>query len=96
MSRTSPDAAPYRQLDTLSEAHVEQLCEMYGDEFWSQGRTPDDVRRTLIHTDVIVAVAESATDDFVAFARALTDEVYKAFVFDVIVRPSHRGRTPHQ
>ena len=32
------------------------------------------------------------TTSLVGFARVLTDTVYKAFVFDVIVRPDRRGR----
>ena len=31
-------------------------------------------------------------DDLAAYARVLTDTVFKAFIFDVIVAPEHRGK----
>ena len=91
MSADSFDVGSYRRVEELSDSQVSQLCELYANEFWSKGRQIDDVRRMLSHTDVIVAFADADTDELIAFARVLTDEVYKAFVFDVIVRVSHRG-----
>ena len=91
MSPASPEAANVQRLEELSDAHVVQLRAMYAREYWSKGRTPDDVRRMLEHTDVVVALVDPDTDELVALARVLSDEVYKALVFDVIVRGSHRG-----
>lgn len=41
--------------------------------------------------DVVVGLVDAATDRLIAFARALTDSVYFAMVFDVIVAAEHRG-----
>ncbi len=43
-------------------------------------------------TDVIVAFVDGSTDKLVAFARAITDEKYRALVLDVIVDPGSRKR----
>jgi ribosomal protein S18 acetylase RimI-like enzyme len=46
----------------------------------------------LAHTDLVFALVDMQDDRLVGFARVLTDTVYKAFVFDVIVHPDRRGR----
>ena len=45
----------------------------------------------LHHCDVIVAISEPATGRLVGFARVLTDFVYKALIFDVIVDAALRS-----
>ena len=49
------------------------------------------MRRMLAHTDFVFGFVEEETGQMVAFARVLTDRVYKALVLDVIVAPAHRG-----
>jgi GNAT superfamily N-acetyltransferase len=80
-----------RQIDRLSERQIEQLVEMYQQEWWTRGRQPADVRRMLEHSDVIVALCDAETERLAAFARVLTDTVYKALILDAIVEASHRG-----
>lgn len=50
-----------------------------------------DVETMLAETDVVIGLTDSVTGDLVAFARVLTDSVYKALIFDVIVRDDRRG-----
>jgi len=77
------------RIETLSPSHFDDLMRLYHGEWWSRERHPDDVRRMLDATDETIAFA--AAGRLVAFARILTDYVYKALVFDVIVDPAHRG-----
>ena len=44
----------------------------------------------LCHSDIIVGAVDGE-EDLVGFVRVLTDFVYKATVFDLIVRPDWRG-----
>ncbi len=74
----------------LTSGHIEQLWRMYQSEWWSRGRKLHDVRRAVQHSDLVFAFCDSETGNLVAFARVLTDFVYKAIVFDVIVARSHR------
>jgi GNAT superfamily N-acetyltransferase len=46
----------------------------------------------LAASDVVVALVDRSSDRLVGFARALTDDVYRAVVFDVVVEPGHRER----
>jgi predicted GNAT family N-acyltransferase len=75
----------------LSEAQTIQLHALYQQEWWSAGRTLDEVREMLAHTSVVLGVVQADTQELLAFARVLTDGVFKAFLFDVIVQSAHRG-----
>jgi len=76
----------------LTSDHLDQLCRLYQGEWWSRGRKLDDVKRAVRHSDLIFAFCDSDTGRLVAFARVLTDFVYKALVFDVIVDRRYRNR----
>ena len=82
----------FEAIDHLTESQMAELCAMYQSEWWTKGRELADVRRMLDHCDVIVAFCDPKTKRLVAFARVLTDYVYKALIFDVIVAASHRNR----
>jgi GNAT superfamily N-acetyltransferase len=74
----------------LTSEHIEQLWRMYQGEWWSRGRKLEDIRRVVEHSDLIFAFCDPETGQLVAFARVLTDFVYKAFIFDVIVERRRR------
>ena len=82
---------PLERVERLTDSQIEQLWGLYQGEWWTRGRVLEDIRRVLEHSDVVVAFAESDTGRLAAFARILTDYVFKALVFDVIVAPAHRG-----
>ena len=76
----------------LTDDQAGDLHQMYRSEWWTQGRQLPDIKRMLQHSDLIVAFCDTDTKRLIAFARVLTDYVYKALVLDVIVAASHRGR----
>ncbi|HLW75517.1 MAG TPA: GNAT family N-acetyltransferase [Bryobacteraceae bacterium] len=86
------DREPLRRVETLSDSQVEDLHRLYQNEWWTRGRTLEDTRRMLEATRVMVAFADASNDRLVAFARANTDETFKALIFDVIVDPDWRKR----
>lgn len=79
------------QLETLTSGQVDDLHELYRNEWWTADRDRADLEPMVSNSDVIVAFGDDVTGELVAFARVLTDSVYKALVFDVIVAPDHRG-----
>ena len=88
----APGEGRPRRVDTLSETQVEDLHRLYQNEWWTEGRTLEDVRRMLDATRILVAFANAETDRLIAFARVITDQVYKALVLDVIVDPGARKK----
>jgi len=83
-------AKDFQFTSRLSASHIDQLWRLYQGEWWSCGRRLDDVRRAVEHSDMIFAYCNCATGRLSAFARVLTDYVYKAVLFDVIVDPQYR------
>jgi GNAT superfamily N-acetyltransferase len=79
------------RIDGLDEEHLDDLLRLYREEWWTEGRERDDVVRMLEGSDEVLGFAEPGSNELVAFARVLTDGVYKALVFDVVVAESHRG-----
>jgi predicted GNAT family N-acyltransferase len=79
----------YKIVNQLTEQQIYQLVELYKNEFWSKDRTYTGVSKMLDHSDIIVAFVDENAQ-LIAFARVLTDFVYRATIYDVIVKPTHR------
>ena len=74
----------------LQERHVHDLHRLFQGEWWTQGRSLADVRCMIDHSSLVFGLRADPSDRLVAFARVLTDRVFKAVVFDVIVARDHR------
>ncbi|MFD0985579.1 GNAT family N-acetyltransferase [Methyloligella solikamskensis] len=76
----------------LSDSQVEDLVALYQKEWWSKSRTLHDVRTMLANSDLIFGLVDDETGRLVGFARVLTDMVYRAIIYDVIVADDRRGQ----
>ena len=79
----------YRIVEILTESQVSDLMDLYKNEFWSDKRTQQDVEKMLASTDVIIGLVDEC-DRLIGITRVLTDFVYRAMIFDVIIKPTHR------
>ncbi len=79
-----------RQVSTLSESQIDDLHRLYQNEWWTKDRTLDEVRQMLDGTRVVAGFADPETGRLIAFARVVTDYIFKALVLDVIVDSAHR------
>jgi GNAT superfamily N-acetyltransferase len=79
----------YRIVETLTESQISDLMELYKNEFWCDKRTREDVVKMLAATDVIIGLVDEG-DRLIGLTRVMTDFVYRAMIFDVIVNPTHR------
>ena len=73
----------------LAGKQVDQLVELYRNEFWCNKRKRSDVDKMLENSDIILG-AENREHDLIGFVRVLTDYVYKATIYDLIVHPKWR------
>jgi len=80
-----------RRVDRLDGDLPEQLHRLYLEEWWTNRRELDDVRRMLEGSDVVIGFVDEESGVLAGFARVLTDDVYKALVLDVIVDERYRG-----
>ena len=66
----------------------EQLLTLFQQAPWAKGRTLSDAREMLRHTDVALCAWDG--DHLVGFGRVLTDFVYRATIWDVIVDEAYQ------
>ena len=86
------DEARYEIITGVPPGRFDDLMALYRSAWWSAARTPEDVRLLLQGPSLFFLAAERRGGRLVAMARAITDAVYKAMVFDVIVHPDHQGQ----
>lgn len=79
----------YQIVDHLSENQIVELVDLYKNEFWSKQRTYQNVSKMLAASDIIIALVDESKQ-LIGFTRILTDFVYRATVYDVIIKPTHR------
>jgi predicted GNAT family N-acyltransferase len=83
--------------DQVDPNRLDQLMELFAGQWWTAGRTRDDVEAMLRGSDLVFALIDTSIDRLVGFARVITDGIYLAMVLDVIVSENKRriglGRT---
>jgi len=80
----------YRFVEQIDDRLRDDLMELYRHEWWTSQRRDEDVARMLQHSDLVVGVCTDPGGQLVGFTRVLTDRVFKALVFDVIIAQPHR------
>jgi ribosomal protein S18 acetylase RimI-like enzyme len=66
------------------------LVRLYEQAPWAKGRTMEKAREMLDNTDLALSVWDGPR--LVGFGRVLTDFVYRASIWDVIVHPDYQGQ----
>ncbi|WP_414586478.1 GNAT family N-acetyltransferase [Scytonema sp. PCC 10023] len=79
----------YQIIANLTENQISDLLDLYKNEFWSYKRTREDLVKMLAASDIIVGLVDE-NEQLIGFTRVLTDFVYRATIYDVIVKPTHR------
>jgi len=75
----------------LDPPQEEELWRLYQEEWWTRGRSLQDVRRMLAGPGLVFGMIEEPGGTLAGFARVLTDGVFKAIILDVIVAGPWRG-----
>ena len=58
--------------------------------FWAKDRKINDLRKCLASSDVIVSIWVGK--EIVGFGRALSDGIYRAVLWDIVIDNSHQGK----
>lgn len=66
----------------------QHLLALFEQADWARGRALEDIQRMLTETDVTISAWDGT--QLVGFARVLTDYVYRASIWDVIVDVSYQ------
>ena|SRR5690348_10390022 len=76
---------------SLTREQVDQLTDLFQQEWWTKGRQKNDVEKLIAKAAIIFAFIDPINEELVGFARAMTDGVYKAMIFDIIVKETWRN-----
>ena len=58
--------------------------------FWAKSRTINDLKKCLANSDVIISLWVG--NEIVGFGRALTDEIYRGVLWDIVIDQNHQGK----
>ncbi|QWU17892.1 Acetyltransferase (GNAT) family protein [Paenibacillus sophorae] len=81
----------YKIISTLDEQQIIELYELYQQEWWTNTRKLEDIIVMLEHTDILIGICDNITNRLIGFIRVLSDFVYKALIFDVIIHEEYQG-----
>jgi ribosomal protein S18 acetylase RimI-like enzyme len=57
--------------------------------FWARDRQPDDMAIAIANSDPVITAWDR--DCLIGFARATSDGVYRAVIWDVVIHPDYQG-----
>ena len=83
---------PYHLVEQLTEAQVKQLYELTGQQWWGGERSLEDVRIMIENTPLMIGLVERSSQRLIGYSRVLTDFVFRATVYDVMVDQEFQGR----
>lgn len=73
----------------FTEQHIQQVLQLYQQVWWGADRTLTDTKNCIQGSQVCIGILDEK-GDLIAFTRVISDFIYKAIIFDVIVSESHR------
>ncbi|WMW80827.1 GNAT family N-acetyltransferase [Undibacterium cyanobacteriorum] len=80
-----------KHTEDFQEAHIRQLHALYQEEWWTRGRSLEETQACIAGSTLCIGLADDH-DKLIGFVRVLSDLIFKAMIFDVIVDPSQRGQ----
>lgn len=80
----------YRFYDSKLAVDPESLHVLYQFTQWGRSRSLEDIGRMLENSSLCFCA--HFEDQVVAFCRVLTDFVYRASLWDILVHPDHQGK----
>lgn len=80
----------FRFIDAFGPREIHKLCRLFDEAaFWAKDRRPDDMMRAIAHSNPVVTAWDN--QDLIGFARATSDGVFRATIWDVVIHPDYQG-----
>lgn len=77
-------------IHTFDDIQTKHIHHLMSNEWWCSSRTLAEVKKVIDGSDVLFGATDK-NGKVVGFCRVLTDYIFKAVVFDVIIEPSYRS-----
>lgn len=75
---------------SLNEQQVNELWTLYQQEWWSEKRSLEETIACTRGSSICIGLIDN--NKLIGFARVLTDYIFKAMIYDVIISKDMRGR----
>ncbi|MBD2252189.1 GNAT family N-acetyltransferase [Nostoc parmelioides] len=73
-----------------SEVDLYQLQQLFNvSAFWAKGRSIEDLGIAITNSDPVISVWDA--ERLIGFARATSDGIYRATIWDVVIHPDYQG-----
>ncbi|EDX87856.1 acetyltransferase, GNAT family [Synechococcus sp. PCC 7335] len=80
----------FRYMQTFSPCELEQVCDLFERAaFWAKTRKPEEMAVAIAHSHPVVIAW--ASEHLIGFARATSDGVFRATIWDVVMHPNYQG-----
>lgn len=81
----------------FSDEQIKQVHQLYKTVWWAKNRSLEETTDCIKGSQICIGLLDDSHDDnnndgkLIAFTRIISDFIYKAIIFDVIVCEHHRG-----
>lgn len=84
------DCSQVQFCDRKDQINLSQLQELFKvGAFWANDRKVEDLAIALEHSNPVISAWDH--DRLIGFARATSDGIYRATIWDVVVHPDYQG-----
>ncbi len=84
------DASHLQFCDRKSQIDIDQLQALFKlGAFWAKERSSEDLSIAIENSEPVISVWDA--QKLIGFARANSDGIYRATIWDVVVHPDYRG-----
>lgn len=84
------DGNKIRVSDRKTQVDLQQLKDLFkAAAFWAQNRRIEDLAVAIANSDPVISLWD--IDQLIGFARANSDCVYRATIWDVVIHPDYQG-----
>lgn len=87
-----PSADCYTLVEELNGQQIGQLHALIQQQWWGGKRSLEDVNVMVEHTSMMLGLVDEDANKLVGYCRVLTDFVFRATVYDVMVDKNLQGR----
>ena len=77
-------------LHKFSDENIKQVHQLYKEVWWGKERSLEDTFECVKGSQICIGIVDD-NENLIGFVRVITDFVYKAIIFDVIVSSKQRG-----
>ncbi len=85
------DTTNLTYINKLTPGHIQQLHQLYQQEWWTDKRTLEETHTVVANSQIIIALVDE-NSILQAFGRVLSDYIFKALIFDIIVSEKYRNQ----